>query len=663
MAREQAYAATVHTYQTIFKEDPPSSYWGPPICSYKPLGPNDPLPVQPLPARDTAPRPPPLRRSPNKRDMSLRGNAVSNKSKLKASEALSRRNSTPVVNVSLTNATDKFRSNIDEGRASRRASVKSAKETAQNSGPQFSEDIIMNEEDASRSAKKTRRKFPGSSSLYILKPLRPGERRKRGRPSFSDYVLASSVAEGVPLPEAKKKDTKTGATEKPTPSKSASTSVPSLRRRRPIPSPTKPLPVSSGITKKEKTYTKPARRVARPPAAALNSQPPAPLPDKADPKEDPKSTDKGSTPAQLAAKEDDDGAVHIKRPRGRPRKDGSWPVPRGSKTNMGSKSVASVASKPASAAAAKAEQARKDNEDKKVKSKEGEATPASSAPGVQLPTSTAFPAPSSSTPVPVTTTGTNGNSDVGNTSQNKDVKDVMEDVGQGGNGGTTEAIPANTIHATDVRVQAVPDKEVSKSQLALENTSKDGILDQVVEGEVVSRKDSTGEVATSLVGKDMRIAQDVVFPQSEPLRGPVDMDTPLGAPPRAEGMPSVPEGTVSVVTQPQPTPEKLITTVNTSFPMSNVEVNPVTNPMEGGVLPVMVPKVNVGGEKGDSDVQMDGDDSKKPFKRPRGRPRKDSQWANTVRQKPMNEEAVERVKDLNDPGQTLPFPMEPSGAV
>lgn len=665
MPREQAYAATIHTYKIIYKEDPPSSYWGPAICSYKPLGPNGALSAQTPLARDSAPRPPSLRRSPNKRDTSLRGNPASNKSKLKGvAEALSRRNSNPVANVSLTDAVDKSRSNTDEGRTNRRASAKSAKEAAQNSDSPFPGDVATKDEDASRSAKKTRRKFPGSSSLYVLKPLRPGESRKRGRPSFSDYVLASSVAEGTSLPEGKKKDTKPGTTEKLTSPKSPSTSVPSLRRRRSITSPTAPLPVSSGITKKEKSHTKPTRRIARLPAVPSNPQPSAPPADKANSKEDPKSTENGSTSAQRTSREDDDGALHTKRPRGRPRKDGSWPVPRGRKTNSGSKPASSGASKPAPGAVVNAEQARKDNEDKEVNNKEGEAMPTSSAPLAQLSTSSAFPAPPSSVPVPVNTSGTNDDSGVGKTPQTKDVKDiVMEDASQRNTEGATEADPVNSISTTDIRMQTMPDKELSKSQLAPESTSKDGILDQVVAGDIVTRKGGTGEVATSLVSKDVHIPQDVIFPQTEPLKETGDMDMPLGPSSRSEDVASVPEGTVPVVTPPQPTQEKLITTVATSFPMGGMEVNPITNPMEGGILPVLVPKPNVGGEKGDGDAQTDGDDPRKPFKRPRGRPRKDNQWASTARSKPMNEEAVERVKDLNDPGQPLPFPMEPSGAV
>lgn len=609
--------------------------------------------------RDPALRPASsLRRSPNKRDNLSRTNPASNKSKNKLADILSRRNATPALNSSSASAVDRLRSNPDDSRPNRRNSAKTPKELAQTLDRPLATGVVMRDEDPSRSANKTNTKFPGSSSMYILKPLRPGEKRKRGRPSFSDYVLAGSTAGDLSSPEDKK-DPKPTLAEKLAPPKPASTPLHSLRRRKSTSSLTKPLPVPPAIVKKEKSHSKPIRRIARSPGTVSNPQVSPPSAENNIPNETTHTTtEKALTPAHRVSKDDNDGALNIKRPRGRPRKDGSWPVARGRKTDAASKPAPSVAPKPAPGVITKADQAGKDSEDKVVENKENDESSVPSTPAVQLPTSSAFPAPSSSTPAPVTTSVTNDEIAVEKAEQIGDA--VMVDSEQKAGSSAPDAVPSNVIDTTDIQMQDMSEKEIPKPQPAPENVPKDVILDQVV-GEV-TKKDSNEDVASPLVTKDLRIERDVVFPQSEQLREPVDLDIPLGAPSRSENVANVPDSTVPVAAQPPPTQEKFMTSVS-AFPMSNMDDNPVTNPMDGGLMPVIVSKQSVGAEKEDSGASLDTGDSKKPFKRPRGRPRKENQWANTGRPKPMNEEAVERVKDLNDPGQTLAFPMEPSGAV
>lgn len=682
--REQAYAATLHTYKTMFKEDPPSSHWGAAICPYKPLTSSSGFAVGNHGVPDPPPRAlPSLRRSPAKRDTSLLS-APTTPTKQKArtaGDSASRRNAAG-VSIMTAAASDKSRSASDAARPYRRNS-KSGKDD-KNLMEGEEETVLDGDDQSIRSPGRPRKKFSGPSALYMLKPLRPGEKRKRGRPSFSDYVLASNMNQVATAGDLKKKDAK-NVSDKAATGKSGGPTL-SLRRRKSVASPSKTPAAAPTIVKKEKGH-KPFRRVARSSASSTIA--------------DAKNTGTNLVvgTANAAAKQTQprqdtrDGAAPVKRPRGRPRKDGSWPIPRARKTEAASKPAAPVAQKP-TAATITAEKPKEGGAElpKVVPAKSSESAvetsnalpvPSSSALPIQTSsgfppgTGTGLPAPTPSGTAPMTSNGTAAPisaslavpvptsmsapmpSPVESAVQRKQVNPLESVMGQSA---MENVVPSKIIEARDLQMHDLTDKEVPKPHPLPEGMPRDGVFEQIIDGSGLVEKDRPVDMSIPLGSKDVRMGQDVVFPQSETMRDAPDLDMSLGAVSRPENVSNIPGAPVQISSHGHQGGEKLMPQANT-FSMGPVNVSSVSNALDGGMLQMgttSVPlKPTLDGDK-DGDMEMEDGDSKKPFKRPRGRPRKDGSWP-VARAKPMNEEAVERVKDLSDP--SLNFSIGPSGTV
>lgn len=300
---EQAYAATIHNYKQIYKQDPPSAYWGPAICPYKAIG-DDHTPKESKTAHPTG------RRASTKRESAR--NHSNAKITTRQSELTTRRSADI---ASSTASALKDRANNTPLASSRRKSTKIFKNTVTPN----TRDTITTDNDNSRNGPK-RRRFPGSSPHFVLKPLAPGEKRKRGRPSFSDYILADDAPPTTPLP--KKKDIKTGASEKLL-SPRTPVSTRSLGRRRSTTS----TRAAASITKKEKS--KPLRRIAR----ASNGISSAKTLRDSTSRNKNQTTDSDEIDVASTLPKDVVLEHVVKRPRGRPRKDGSWPTQRTSRKN------------------------------------------------------------------------------------------------------------------------------------------------------------------------------------------------------------------------------------------------------------------------------------------------------------------------------------------
>lgn len=235
---EQAYAATVEMYKSHFNENPPDAYWGTPIC------PNNPPPSTTdyianlhAPAQtawqsqvQTKPRTRPLIR--NTRSASFG-------------------ESTPVA----------------------------PQDEENNPG-------LPEKDQAKTDAKLIKpKKITRTSRVqqgYVLRPLPPGEKRKRGRPSMSEYVPVSQASgltlESTGMASIVDEDTKPGLTGAVSVSGRGSAAIFKARRLQNM---------KASATAVE--------------SQGVNGQ----------------STNKIG-----------EGGVMLKRPRGRPRKDGSWPIPR-----------------------------------------------------------------------------------------------------------------------------------------------------------------------------------------------------------------------------------------------------------------------------------------------------------------------------------------------
>eukprot|EP00177_Eucheuma_denticulatum_P007240 GFKZ01013173.1.p1 GENE.GFKZ01013173.1~~GFKZ01013173.1.p1 ORF type:complete len:767 (-),score=90.69 GFKZ01013173.1:2277-4577(-) len=676
IAREQAYAVTLHTYKSHFKEDPPSAYWGPAIYPYKPFTSNNEI-ITPA-----APREPPtrrshasLRRSPVKRD-TTRPSPASAKGKNKAPENISRRVSASTSVVASGSLPEASRSNVEEGRPLRRASKASKEVKSQPHIPILSDDP---EDDTANQSKKTRRKFPGSSSLYVLKPLGPGEKRKRGRPSFSDYMLASG-AEVLPVHEPKRRSS--AAEKVPTP-KSPGASTHSLRRRK---STTTALRLSLGpAIKKEKSNTGSSRR------GRLTSKPktatdPAPTAAAAVARPDIKGNSKAaasSAPAKASPKatnntarttEENDGAILIRRPRGRPRKDGSWPISRARKADSASKPTPSSAVKPTASVAAKTQQQRrgfseKAAENTKDPKRDGQKATLGNArvsnPG-PLPTSTI----GTSTAVPVSKAAPQ-TARIGMPAKGvmapvakKDASAVAVKNDAVGNSTT----PSKSIEAADIRVQSLAEKDVPKPQDTQMpgQQSRGGIFDPVAESSGTTDKTrAVVEAPNAPVGKNPQAMQDISFQQSESVTDRMSVDNALGSAPRTDPGSSVPMTAAVATAPPPPASDKFIPHVP-AFQMPTIPLNPLPSPVENNILPLapagVPPKADSGTVKDGTAMDVDGEESKMPFKRLRGRPRKEISWPN-VRPKTIGDGAPERAKDLSETAPPPNLPMGPPGTV
>lgn len=383
MAREQAYAATVHMYKSVYKQDPPSSFWGPAICPYKPLSATPSSEPSAEPAQPEEPDPPPralpsLRRAPPRRDSHLRSaaspkNKRDEKAKDKDKPESGRRSSYPT-----RLSTDDGGPVLEKPASATADAPKFArrykgpkKEEPKNFPPGHIEEVVLAGEGTPRSSKsrsKLKRKLSGN--LYVLKPLGPGEKRKRGRPSFADYILAadgtksssaakssgskagpgkSSASGKSSGPDQKKKDSKSA-------SKSDRPSSTPVRRRRYGAASSSSAPVAP-VIKKDKLGVKSFRRVGRAAANAVVAA--AAVASKS---ASAAGIAKSSQPAS-SAQESQDGPS--KRPRGRPRKESSGAGSRSRPTTGSTKGTAASASKGADGGSAS-------TKDKKVKEKSKE---------------------------------------------------------------------------------------------------------------------------------------------------------------------------------------------------------------------------------------------------------------------------------------------------
>lgn len=207
IAMEQAYTNTLQIYRTEYNVDPPKHYWGPSMCSTEVN--NDAREENDEPQQFTSDSPLLLtdefntpRRHPEASPRSLRAKKRSSKIE---SEPTRSAPSTPAAGSVTPNGE---RSSASAGRPS----------------------------SGGRSIRHSR-----VDKSMILRPLGPGERRRRGRPSASDYVPASQV---------------------PTPKKRR----PGRPRRRPITTPTKPSTdtVEDADSNKKSSPEPPVRSSAQP---------------------------------------------------------------------------------------------------------------------------------------------------------------------------------------------------------------------------------------------------------------------------------------------------------------------------------------------------------------------------------------------------------------
>ncbi|CAN8077221.1 unnamed protein product [Agarophyton chilense] len=231
LTSEQAYANTVEMYKGHFNEDPPDAYWGVPICSNKPSSSN----IDYLSSLSVA------------ENVDAQAHSAT-KTKKRTPTAGSTRGAAPDV--------------AQLGDVSNPPASTSLGHVKSDSKPQKS------------------KRVPGTSRVrhgYVLRPLPPGEKRKRGRPSMSEYIpVAQATSQlqeyvgNVAIGDAEIK-----------PVVSVAVSVPGRG--------------SAAMLKSRRQQGKP------PGAHDINGQ------------------TAGDTPG---------APVVFKRPRGRPRKDGSWPIVR-----------------------------------------------------------------------------------------------------------------------------------------------------------------------------------------------------------------------------------------------------------------------------------------------------------------------------------------------
>lgn len=278
VTREQAYSGTIAMYKTLYKIDPPASYWGPSICTDTPMEQREPttavaipsgLPVHPIqPVASLSTETPPR---------SSRGRAKK------------RASASPPAAISRPD---------DMGRTGR-ISMPGAPAVTGASPPS-----------ADRTPGRRRSSGAGTTRTsrveknHVLRPLAPGEKRRRGRPRQSDYV---PVVDGA------------GSSTTPGPSGMVERGGPS------------PLEVVPGLG-----VSKPAGRGRGRGRRSSKSGDVGPAGERA-----------ASVTALLQgdnrpATVDAQGNIVLKRPRGRPRKDGSWPRPR-SLQNSASKDASNMA--------------------------------------------------------------------------------------------------------------------------------------------------------------------------------------------------------------------------------------------------------------------------------------------------------------------------------
>lgn len=258
-ASERTYAATVDLYKSHFNESPPDSYWGAPICA-KSASSTDYLSSLHMP--------------PNADMPSHAHGRARRRSPTAAATAAVR---TPVAPVD---------------------PVMSAAQQPQVHHPDPGAAAIKSETKPAKPKKITR--VSRVQQGYVLRPLPPGEKRKRGRPSMSEYIPVSQASEYIPQAlanvsamEAQAKSPGSGAV-----------SVPGRG--------------SAAIVKSRRLHDNTKNHGAAVQAQDINGQTVgnatgAP------------TTAPTTAPAAAATA----AAVMLKRPRGRPRKDASWPVARG----------------------------------------------------------------------------------------------------------------------------------------------------------------------------------------------------------------------------------------------------------------------------------------------------------------------------------------------
>lgn len=142
VAMEQHYSHTIQTYRSEFKEDPPSQYWGPSIAEGR-----DSMHDRTIPSIN------PVTITPNQDDYNQ-----SNSHASRAARAKKRGSVTPT------------RTSLASNAAGGPASLTIAKPAS------------------ARKANRPTRSPVKPEGSFVLRPLAPGERRRRGRPSADEYI-------------------------------------------------------------------------------------------------------------------------------------------------------------------------------------------------------------------------------------------------------------------------------------------------------------------------------------------------------------------------------------------------------------------------------------------------------------------------------------------
>lgn len=267
LPREQAYAATYQLYKTQFDLDPPARYWGPPICQFKPssaeLGVEAEVGTSPSAAQLQTPQ----RKEPQSTE-SPRGSGSGRGRRKSASDP------PPLTNM-------EFAQGVNALSDTQNKAIRSTVPAVNFDSKSGSSDPLH---DLSGKVKKQKRPYRSTKIQqgYVLKPLAPGEKRRRGRPSLSEYIPVTEVTETQNVAQAT--------------SVAVAQASPFARRK----NGTGKVPETNGMRTQRDSGEADTTDAAAAAASATHAA-------------------RGG----LAS-----GQVLLKRPRGRPRKDGSWPIPR-----------------------------------------------------------------------------------------------------------------------------------------------------------------------------------------------------------------------------------------------------------------------------------------------------------------------------------------------
>lgn len=321
-SREQGYAVTLQTYKSHFREDPPASYWEPPICpSHPDVSPPGLLTqsigqsrnAEAIPMSGVLPR--------------LRRKSASNAPQtigVLAEQQVAQEESTRVIPTERTVLSD----------PAEPLSIAGGTNPIQRHDERR---IERNHGDTVEKEAKVVTPLRGGrkgQERFVLRPLAPGEKRKRGRPSMSDYVPVSQLADAHGIREnsallAGENDREQNVPDGSSPSWSKYASL-AIRKK--------------GKSRSPKTKRNLRAQMRRPSQTADDStleytgstNHGFPTPERIRNTATTRGSDttgrknfdeshKQRLPASVRI--GPDGSI-LRRPRGRPRKDGSWPVPR-----------------------------------------------------------------------------------------------------------------------------------------------------------------------------------------------------------------------------------------------------------------------------------------------------------------------------------------------